>query len=261
VYLLNRPYGLNLGEIELTEAGVVANLELLSYVKTGLRGDTTRPAPTDLPKLTKVDSTNKQFEINFLVQVPLKAGSAALEEQFAKRSIGVSGTSLRIEHIYVYTSPERLIITTQLSEPTSTILRFDGLVHFNAADTSIAATDFDFMVVKGNSLVKAAEAALHATVLEAIGDKLRIRLGGLIGEIGPLVEGAIEKGQIGKSISLGLSDVMLEPTEIVLRPDTVLLNVRGAGKVSLQILDFKPKQENTTAQKSAGRSRNTQNTL
>jgi hypothetical protein len=121
-------------------------------------------------------------------------------------------------------------------------------VGFNAADTSITATNFDFLLVKGNSLVEASEVMLHAMVLDAIGDKFRLPLGSLIGELGPLVEGAIEKGQIGKTISLGLNEVMLEPTKIVLRPDTILMNVRGMGKVSLQILDFKPKK-GSTAQK------------
>jgi hypothetical protein len=240
VYLLNKPHKLNLGEIVLTDDGIIAQLELFTYVKTAFRSDTSYVERSPLPPLNKVDATRDDFEINFLVSIPLAEASALLEKQFSNEKIDVSGTTLVIKHIYVHTSPDRLLLTTEISRPASAMLRFESTVAFNPVDTSITAANFDYLLVKGNQVVKAAEAVLHSTVLEAIGDDYRISLGNLITQIGPLVEGAIEKGKIGRSLSLSLEDVMMEPTEIVLRPDTILLNVNGMGKVALQILDFKP---------------------
>jgi hypothetical protein len=240
VYLLNKPHKLNLGEIVLTDDGIIAQLELFTYVKTAFRSDTSYVERSPLPPLNKVDATRDDFEINFLVSIPLAEASALLEKQFSNEKIDVSGTTLVIKHIYIHTSPDRLLLTTEISRPASAMLRFESTVAFNPVDTSITAANFDYLLVKGNQVVKAAEAVLHSTVLEAIGDDYRISLGNLITQIGPLVEGAIEKGKIGRSLSLSLEDVMMEPTEIVLRPDTILLNVNGMGKVALQILDFKP---------------------
>jgi hypothetical protein len=240
VYLLNEPHTLQLSEIELIEDGVIAHLELSTFVRTAFRSDTANVMPQPLPELNRADSINDHFEINFLVSIPLADASDLLQKEFKNKKIDVQGTTVVIKEIDVHNSPDKLLLTTKISRPASARLRFESSVTFSPADTSIIAANFDYLLVKGNKVVKAAEAMLHSTVLEAIGDDYRISLGNLITQIGPLVEGAIEKGKIGKSISIGLEDVMLEPTEIVFRPDTILLNVVGIGKVTLEILDFKP---------------------
>ncbi len=244
VFLIPEPQGLKLSRIDLEEDGIIAHLELTAFISTFIGDDTTHTRPSELPVLLRADSTRNNFDLNFFISIPLADVSKILEDEITDKVMDVEGQQLLIKSLRIHTSPEKLLVTTKISQPANAFLRFESTVHFDPVDTSVAAHDFDFLVIEGDNLVHAADAFLHTTVLDAIGDEFKLKLGGLINELGPLVENAIDNGKLGEKISLRFNNVHMEPTEILLRPDTLLLNIHGIGEVELEILDLRKRKEN-----------------
>ena len=251
-YLIPLPVGLQLGSVEIENDGLLAWLELEAYITTFVGADTTHAEAAPLPPLMHADSMRTDFDIHFYVSIPLSEVGEILREEFAGKDIDVSGTILHIKHLEFHTTPDKLLVETDITSPATAALLFEGSVLFDPFDTAVAATDFEFLLLEGNDMAYAADAVLHQIVLDAIGHEFRLPLGNLIHQIAPLVENAIEKGKLGEKIYLGLDSVHLEPTIIILRPDTILLNVHGTGKASLHILDLKPQEKATSKLQASG---------
>ncbi len=251
-YLIPNPVGLQLGSVEIGKDGILAWLELEAYITTFVGSDTTHAIPSPLPPLLHADSMRTDFDIHFYVSIPLREVGEILRDEFAGKDIDVSGTILHIKHLEFHTTPEKLLVEADITSPATAALRFEGSVLFDPFDTAVAATDFEFLLLKGNTLAYAADAILHQTVLDAIGHEFRLPLGSLIHQLAPLVENAIEQGKLGEKISLGLESIHLEPTQIILRPDTILLNVHGTGKATLQLLDLKPQEKAPSKLRASG---------
>ncbi len=243
IYIQSSPQALALSSVVVTPEGIWAQTRLSAYLETRIENDTLPRNVVPLPDLTKLDSIDNTFDMRFLVVIPLARVNDILNSSHVKKPLSKELNLVTIDQLKLQTSPKGLLLYADISSPTRAGLYFEGKLSFFAPDTALIASDIAFQVDDGGMLVAAADAILHEAVMQAIGSELQLPLGSLINNLEPLVEQAIDNGKIGKSISVDLSEVTLEPKEIGYRPDSIIVEIQARGVAALQILQFKKREQ------------------
>lgn len=238
VWLKAEPQKLFMTHINGKDGYLQLNVRLQAELHT-LFGDTAGMVINKkLPPLLHHEDTSSHFSLYVKSSIPLELLTDLLNEQVGRKDFSVEGYEdykVSLDKFQVLSSDSQLVLKVGIDGEINGDVYFNGSPMYDSASQVLTLQNFDLAVSSEEVLMNTAEWLLKSELKLRVQEELKLSIGDKLSKLPLLIQNAIDNSKLSQKASIRLSNVKLEPKEILITDKDVQLLLQASGNVNMEL--------------------------
>lgn len=188
-----------------------------------------------LPPLVVRDSLPPGSDLNVYGLLSFASLNEVLKKELAGKPIRASGRQLIIQQAEVRGNGPYVELQVDVTGALNTSIFFRGVPEYDVRRQQLVINQLDYDVNTEEMLVRAADWLLHDTFLEEVREVLNVPLRRQVDRMPSLIQDALAKGKIGRTLHLEVNQFALHPRRIVVRPEGIQTLVEVQARFAVEM--------------------------
>lgn len=245
IYMMVEPSELKLISYDFLNNSLAVSLGVKGQLETVY--DSVANIRENAPYPTLIQEGESEFDSQ--IYLPLIADYVLINNHLKNEVWGTEFTVedqlIRIDSVAVTNVDSLLLITTKVSGDVPLEVEFLGRPKYIAYEKTLTVSDFDYQVLRSEfSLLHFGDYFFHEEIIDALKDRLNLKIGSLVDTIPHLIYRGVERGKSGDKINLHTAVDTISLHQLCINPNDISLVLFAKGEAMVEVEKIKPRSMN-----------------
>jgi hypothetical protein len=185
--------------------------------KVGILTDTTIPIKRNpLPRFKENKYKNEYSDVNLYAFTDFSEITNELNSKLRGKSFSAKNMTATVKDLKVFSSDSGLTVQVKTTGDLDGNMIVTGIPMFDSISQSFTLKNFQFSLESSSVLLTSGDALLHDKIRDTVQAKLTMSMDSLIYKVPGIIESAISKGKVGKTIDVSMHDLRILSCGIVM---------------------------------------------
>lgn len=235
VWLMVEPQILQVSPIKMSRKSIQFEVALGSMLSTHIGDLEKRGEASPLPNYQFKEDTSGLFDLHLLGHLPFELINETLKDSLEGKVFIIEGKKLKIKKARISGSGPRVLLRLDIRGDVKGNVYLSGIPHYSHETGIFSINNFSFDLESEEILLQAADWMYHSDLVEKVNQKLHWPIGAHITKLPELISQGISKSKISNKVELKIDSMVLQPSDVVVRPDGLYFQLHATGNAALSV--------------------------